>query len=209
MTGKALASIGTGSHKRLLAIAERSFQPFAARHGYDLHLHDEVVAPDRPVPWSKIPILRDLVQRYDLVLWLDSDLMVVDPSQDVPEPDGLMAMVKHTTKEGEMPNSGVWVLRGGEEAVRFLDEVWFQKDLIDHKWWENAAICRLLGYELDPVRPGTPTAWLERTSWLDPRWNSIPDAPAEHPFIRHYPGYSVKTRTAFMLRDLALRNRRP
>jgi hypothetical protein len=205
---KAIASIGTGAHERLLRIAARSFRPFAQRHGYDLHLHTEVVDPSRPAPWSKIPILQGLLDRYETVVWLDSDLMVVDPREDLPLPPGLMAMVEHTTKEGRMPNSGVWVLRGGDEARAFLDEVWAQEDLVEHKWWENAAICRLLGYTLDPVGPGAPTPWLERTTFLDPRWNAIPDAPADHPRIRHYPGYSVKTRAAFMLRDLVVRKRR-
>ncbi len=83
--------------------------------------------------------------------------------------------------------------------------MWAQDDLTDHRWWENAAICRLLGYGLDPVGPGEPTPLLrDHTAFLDPRWNSIRDAPAPHPRIRHYPGYSLKVRTAFMARDLAL-----
>ena len=203
---KAIASIGTGSHERLLRLAARSFRPFARRHGYDLQLHTEVVDPSRPAPWSKVPIVHDLLGRYEKVVWLDSDLMIVDPREDLPDPD-LMALVEHTTKTGRMPNSGVWVLRGSEDARLFLDAVWAQEDLIDHRWWENAAICRLLGYTLDPVAPGDPTPWLERTTFLDPRWNSIPDAPAANARIRHYPGYSVKTRAAFMLRDLVVRRR--
>jgi hypothetical protein len=45
----------------------------------------------------------------------------------------------------------------------------------------------------------------ERTKFISPRWNSIPDAPARHPRIRHYPGYSLKVRAAFMARDEILR----
>jgi hypothetical protein len=203
---KAIASIGTGPHEPLLRLASRSFGPFARRHGYDLHLHSEAVDTTRPAPWSKIPLLHDLLGHYDQVLWLDADLVVVDPREDVPAPD-LMALVEHPTKEGRMPNSGVWMLRGGEEARSFLEAVWAQDDLIDHKWWENAAICRLLGYTLDPVAPGPPTAWRERTTFLDPRWNSIPDAHARRPRIRHYPGYAPRTRAMLMARDLLLRRR--
>lgn len=203
---KAIASIGTGPHERLLRLAARSFRPFAERHGYDLHLHTEVVDASRPAPWSKIPILRALLDRYEHVLWLDSDLVIVDGRDDLPAVD-LMGLVEHTTKEGRMPNSGVWVLRSSEEAHRFLDDVWAQEDLVQHRWWENAAICRLLGYRLDPVGRGEPTAWLARTTFLDPRWNAIPDAPAPHPRIRHYPGYAARTRAAFMLRDLVVSRR--
>jgi hypothetical protein len=198
---KAIASIGVGGHERLLRLAARSFGPFARRHGYDLHLHTTTVDPSRPVPWSKIPILADLLDRYDKVVWLDSDLVVVDPREDLPDPE-FMTLVEHRTKEGRMPNSGVWALRSGDEARAFLDEVWAQTDLVDHKWWENAAICRLLGYALEPVGPREPTAWRDRTEWLDPRWNSIHDAPAHGARIRHYPGYSTKVRGALMARDL-------
>jgi hypothetical protein len=155
-----------------------------------------------------VPILRDLLQRHEVVVWLDADLMIRDGRRDIaadlPE-DRLMALVEHHTKEGQMPNSGVWVLRGGDEAVALMDDIWAQEDLIDHHWWENAAICRLLGYELDPVGPEAPTPLLtNRTAWLDGRWNAIPDAPSARARIRHYPGYATRTRLAFMLRDLGL-----
>jgi hypothetical protein len=197
---KAIASLGAGPHEPLLRLASRSFGPFARRHGYDLHLHTEPVETSRPAPWSKVPILLELLGRYEQVVWLDSDLVIVDPREDFPAP-ACMALVEHRTKEGRMPNTGVWVLR--PPSLAFLDEVWAQDDLIEHRWWENAAVCRLLGYTLDPVGPGERTPWLERTTFLDPRWNSIHDAPARRARIRHYPGYAVRTRAAFMLRDLA------
>jgi hypothetical protein len=131
---------------------------------------------------------------------------VVDGRVDIAtelEDGFFLYLVEHATREGQMPNSGVMLLRTGEECARFLEEVWGQEDLIEHTWWENSAICRLLGYELEPPEPGPTTAWRRQTKLLSGRWNSIHDAPAPHARIRHYPGYSVKTRTAFMTRDLA------
>jgi hypothetical protein len=204
---KAIASIGTGPQQGLLRMASRSFRPYAARHGYDLHLHAEPLVQCRPVPWSKVELLRRLNERYDVLVWLDADLVVVDGRRDIAEDlprDRLMGLVEHETPEGRMPNSGVLVLRCGDEAERFLADVWAQEDLIAHKWWENAAICRLLGYGLDPVGPGEPTPLLrDRTTFLDPRWNSIPNAPASRPFIRHFPGYVPRTRGVLMAASLA------
>ncbi len=206
---KVIASIGTGPQSRLLRIATRSFRRYSARHGYELALRTEVLDPSRPAPWSKIRLLRELAGSHDLVLWLDADLVVVDTKLDIAselEPGRFLYMVEHQTKEGRMPNSGVMLLRGGAETIAFLDEVYAQQDLVEHRWWENAAICRLLGYQLDPVRPGPPTALLrEHTRFISGRWNSIPDAPASDPRIRHYPGYSLKVRAALMARDELLR----
>jgi hypothetical protein len=205
---KALVSLGAGPQERLLALAARSFRPYAARHGYDLHLHTQADAGGRPAPWAKIRLLQALQGRYDVLVWLDADLVVVDHARDLAGelvPGRFLHLVEHATAAGRMPNSGVVLLRTGPDCERFLADVWAQDDLIHHRWWENAAICRLLGYELDPVGPGEPTPLLrDHTAFLDPRWNSIRDAPAPHPRIRHYPGYSLKVRTAFMVRDLAL-----
>jgi len=206
---KVIASLGTGRQQRLLRIASRSMRRYAARHGYELSLHTAVVDESRPPAWSKVPILRELAAEHELVLWLDADLVIVDGSTDIAvelEQGRFLYLVEHATKEGRMPNSGVMLLRGGSDTVAFLDAVYAQDDLINHRWWENAAIARLLGYRLDPVGPGDPTDLREqRTKFVSGRWNSIPDAPAPDPRIRHYPGYSLKTRAALMLRDELLR----
>lgn len=203
---KALVSLGAGPQTRLLKLAARTMRPYAERHGYDLHLHTEPLDTTRPAPWSKIVALQRLQDDYDALLWLDADLMVVDGRRDVLEDlpgDRFQALVEHARPDGSaMPNSGVWLLRTGAECRAFLDEVWEQEDLVEHQWWENAAILRLLGYSLDPPQAGPPTRWRDGTWFLDPRWNSIRDAPAAQPYIRHYPGYKLRTRTAFMLRDL-------
>ncbi|MEA2313549.1 MAG: hypothetical protein QOI03_241 [Solirubrobacteraceae bacterium] len=206
---KAIVSLGAGPQSRLLRLASRSFRRYAARHGYELDLHTELLDRERPAPWSKVLALRRLAQTHDVLLWLDADLVIVDPSHDIADEleDGrFLYMVEHRTKEGRMPNSGVMLLRGGSETIGFLDDVYAQEDLINHRWWENAAICRLLGYGLDPVAPGPPSRLLaEHTRFISPRWNSIPDAPSSKPRIRHYPGYSLKVRMALMARDELLR----
>jgi hypothetical protein len=202
---KAIVSLGAGPQARLLRLASLTIRPYARRHGYELHLHTESLDPTRPAAWSKIVALQRLQESYDLLLWLDADLMVVDGRVDIAteiEDGRFLYLVEHLTKDGRMPNSGVMLLRTGPDCARFLDQVWAQEDLIEHTWWENSAICRLLGYELDPPRPAFTTAWRERTKLLSGRWNSIHDAPAPRPRIRHYPGYSLKTRAAFMARDL-------
>jgi hypothetical protein len=206
---KVIVSLGSGRQAALLRIASRSFRRYAARHGYELELHTETVDPTRPVPWSKVVLLRRLAASHDLVLWLDADLVIVDESLDIAvelEERRFLYMVEHHTASANMPNSGVMLLRGGAETIAFLDGVYAQEDLIEHQWWENAAICRLLGYRLDPLALESPTPLLsEHTKLISPRWNSIRDAPAPSPRIRHYPGYSLKVRAAFMARDELLR----
>jgi hypothetical protein len=206
---KVIVSLGTGAQSRLLRLAAPSFRRYARRHGYELALHTEILDATRPAPWSKVVLLRALAAKHELLLWLDADLVIVNGSRDIAgelEDERFLYLVEHQTQAGRMPNSGVMLLRGGQETIAFLDDVYAQTDLVNHRWWENAAICRLLGYRLDPVGLETPTRLLsEHTKLISPRWNSIRDAPAPHPYIRHYPGYSLKVRAAFMARDELLR----
>jgi hypothetical protein len=73
-------------------------------------------------------------------------------------------------------NMGVFMLRAGRSADRFLEAVWAQDDLVDHRWWEKAAVMRLLGYRIDPQPAGREgrTSWLRRVRFLDVAWNSLP-----------------------------------
>jgi GT2 family glycosyltransferase len=203
---KALVSIGSGPQRKLLAISRQTFGPYAERHGYDLVLRTDGLDTTRPPAWAKVKLLRELALDYDVLVWLDCDLMIVDGRADIAaelDDESLLCLVEHDFGDRRMPNSGVMVLRGGERAAAFLDEVWGKEQHVDNTWWENAAICELLGYDLDPPRPVRDTPLLASTRFISPRWNAIRDAPTPRARIRHYPGYSLKTRMAFMLRDLA------
>lgn len=206
MSDRALVSLGTGAQERLLRLASRSFAPYARRHGYDLLLHNRIVVPERPAPWSKIPILRDLVERYRVVVWIDADAVIVDHGADVAEelrPDAFLYLVEHTVHGEPRPNTGVMLLRGGEQAATFLDTVWELAKYADHRWWENAAVCELLGYSVDPPARLASTPWREATRFISGRWNWILDAPVRRARIRHFPGFSLRTREMLMLGALA------
>jgi glycosyl transferase family (putative galactosyltransferase) len=202
---KALCSIGTGPQARLLRLARRSFEPYARRHGYELQLLTEPYEHTRPVPWSKVALIRDLLPRYDVILWLDADVVIVDPYEDIAarrEPDRFLALVEHHYDGQRFPNTGVLLFGAGAEAAAFLDELWAADDYAEHRWWENAAVLDLLGYDVERPNPVRQSAWRDRTQFLPNEWNSTVHDPASHPRFRHYPGYSVARRSALMARDL-------
>jgi hypothetical protein len=202
---KALCSIGTGRQASLLRLARRSFEPYARRHRYDLHILTEPYEATRPAPWGKVALLRDLLRRYDLVLWVDADVVIVDPTEDIAsrrDPDRFLALVEHRYDGMRFPNTGVLLFGAGAEASRFLDELWAADAYTKHPWWENAAVLDLLGYDVERPNPVRPSAWRDRTQFLSNEWNSTVHDPAAHPRFRHYPGYTVPRRWVLMARDL-------
>jgi hypothetical protein len=222
---KAIVTSGSGRFRRLLHYSRPTFERFAARHGYDVVVGSGGPA-GRPPAWGKLTHVSDALQRYDVVLWIDADAMVVDDSED---PVDLFparcaqALVRHRTPQGEVPNSGVWLLRAGPTISALLEQLWERTDLLDHPWWENAALCEALGYELT-MRPATDaerevsgaelgvsrcrlvteTSVLAATHWLGKEWNSIPSDPSPRPRIKHYAGRRFDTRLDAMARDREL-----
>lgn len=232
---KALLTSGTGPLADCLALALPSFEAYATRHGYELVVGDGSIAGGRPAAWTKVAMLRQALTQFELALWLDADTMVIQPELDIAaelDTGHFQGLVRHRRAIGEMPNSGVWVLRAGEPAQCFLADVWGRRRLIHHPWWENAAILEALGYTLPRERPlrrrlGRAARALHRrpgagagatatlmappstnpalagTYWLDTAWNTVLDDPSPHPRILHWPGQPLEQRLTAMAAEAA------
>ena len=172
---RALVSFGVGPHEELLEIALPGFERYADRHGYELVVADPL-ACDRPPSWWKVPILQELLEEHDDVLWLDSDVVIVDDQDDVAPPAwAWQGVVEHHTGCGHVPNLGVWYVRQPLKPV--LERLWARDEYVDHGWWEQAAMLDELGYTFEPL-PSVlrrPTSLFTRTAFLETGWNVHPE----------------------------------
>jgi hypothetical protein len=194
---RVLCSLGVGPYEDLLAISAITFEAYAALHGYDLRLSTRPLDHDRPPAWSKIALVRELLDSYDEVLWIDADAIFLDISKDIAElvrPGKDLYLVEHLWEADETwrsANTGVFLVRSTPWARSFLDRVWAAEQYIDHPWWENAAVLDLLGYELPPdltpPRRAPGTELDPHVQLIDLEWNSTEGASvAPRPRIRHH-----------------------
>jgi len=207
---KALCCLATGPHQELLAIAQPTFAAYAARHGYDLVVRTEAPeAGERPSAWAKIPLLRELLRSYDLVLWLDADVVIADDELDLADElddDRFLAICAHHHSRQSNPNTGVMLLRAGAEADELLERTWALDDDVDHPWWEQASLLRVLGYEVHPhptCRLVTPDRLLAGVQFVGTEWNSVHLDPAPHTRFLHLAGLPHEERRAAALQTAA------
>jgi galactosyl transferase GMA12/MNN10 family len=209
---KALCSLGAGPHEALLELSRPTFEAYARRHGYELITSTEA-DPRRPPAWSKVPMIREALSAYELVLWIDADAVIVDGSEDVAaelRPDRFLGLVRHG--ERKVPNTGVMLWRAGDPARELLDRTWNARRFVDHPWWENAALLDALGYALpSALEPrwrrlrrrqfhlARPSPLLGGTQFLPLEWNSVYLDRAPSPRIVHCVGVPVEQRA----RDMA------
>lgn len=187
-----------------LRLALRSFEPYAKRHGYDL-IVGSGDSGGRGPSWGKVLLLRRLLAGYDEVLWVDSDILILDSSSDIADalPDEcFQGLVEQRISEVERAvNCGVWLLRSDPRSTAFLDAVWDHTAEGEPGMWENLQVLDLLGYSTSrPFRPLRETRWLEGTALLDETWNAI-GTEAQGRF-RHYSAMTNEHRIRAMKVDL-------
>jgi hypothetical protein len=172
---RALVSFGVTGFAELLEIALPGFREYADRHGYTLLTEPPTLT--RPPSWHKISALLWALDEYDEALWVDCDVVILDPSVDlaaeIPK-RAWQAITLHHTPEGEVPSAGVWYLRQGMQPV--LEAIWKLEHHLHHRWWEQAGLQELLGYTPNeiPVHQDHETDLYRRTYWLDAQeWNGL------------------------------------
>jgi hypothetical protein len=186
-----------------------TFRRFGERHGYDVVVGGEEAIADRAPAWGKVVLLRNLLDAYDYVLWVDADAIILDDSVDPASLLGeqhFQALVSYCWNEEECACTGVWLLKKGERASAFLDAVWNGGDgYLQRHPWEQAAVMRLLGYSVDPDRFVAPTGWSDGTLWLEDEWDTIPAFTVGRRLvpcrIRHYARESNRVRRRQMRTD--------
>jgi glycosyltransferase involved in cell wall biosynthesis len=180
---KVICTSAHGLEAELLALAREPFQAYAARHGW-AYVEGAGAADGRPDSWRRIALLRELGEQYDAVLWLAPDVLIADHRTDVAgelRDDAVLALAEReaTTDGGggpgaRIPDTGVLLLRGGDESARLLDWIWNATEYIDHPRAEQAALLDVLGWDVEALRARRRTWAAQRTQTLDARWNATP-----------------------------------
>jgi hypothetical protein len=163
-----------------LALSLPTFEAYGAKYDYQVFIGSESPA-DRSAHWGKISLLQSAVQEYDLVLWLDSDAMILDFSEDIAdqiETDCFQALLMEQEGSRWNANTGVWLLKGGQQSLDFLNEVWELGPQDHPSWHDQAAVIKALGWSWSDwpkvCKITDPSPYLANTSWLAPEWNRIP-----------------------------------
>jgi len=189
----------------IAAITYPGLAAYCDRHGYDLTRAPLASCSEgRPASWGKVPALMAALRHADVAVWIDADAVmypVAPPIHEALKHDAWQAMVVHQTPEGTVPGCGVWVVT--RPMVPVLRLAW--ADYRDHRWWEQAAMQRLMGFEPDalPVTQRLDTVVWRHTALLDARWSVLPGDDRPDPYMRHAPGGRPLVMREAMLREWA------
>lgn len=198
------------NYKEIGEICEKTIKKYAEISRVDWEVFNTENNTNRPASWVRIKIILSLFKKgYKYVLWMDSDSLFVDYSRNITNEiknDKNLYMVRHNINRQKVPNLGVFLIRNCKWSKELLGKMWSMEKYINHKWWENAAFLKLLGYNslLEEGEDKFDDFFLKRIKWLDLSWNSLPLlVKSLRPIINHYPGISYCKRIKYMKMDLS------
>lgn len=126
--------------------------------------------------WLKIPAIAQMLEKYDLVVYLDNDCVILDQGKDIAEElpaEKWLAMHDATTAEGCGPNVGVVVCRSAPAARKFWREAWDIDAWKTAKWTDNGQVMHLLGYTTaPPLKKIRDTEYTPGYHILGEEWNN-------------------------------------
>lgn len=138
--------------KKGLEKALASKRAYASQHGYNyIEGGEEFWDRTKPIPWSKIPFLLDILNKLPegALLWLsDADVLITNPQLTIEEQMGSLLppskdMLLCIDACAHI-NSGNILMRNTAWMRDYWKRVGEQTELTYHIWWENAAMIKLL-----------------------------------------------------------------
>ncbi|MDF2813895.1 MAG: hypothetical protein K0Q81_95 [Paenibacillus sp.] len=169
---------------------------YAALHQMDtvlLPLFDWKPHNARPSPWSKVILIHHLLQYYKTVIWMDADMIIVNPFINIRselDSNTPVHVVAYRIEKKIIPSTGLWVSNHSPESFQILNEVWRRTEFVKDGWWEQAAFMDVIGYEPRKrsciFRGETP--YTRNVKFINERWNSRMHVPVTDPIIVHYSG---------------------
>ena len=125
-----ICCLATGRHRELMAQAAPSMAAYAQRHDLSVVLTSEPLNGTRPPSWGKLQLIRELMDSYEYVFWVDADAIIVDLDRDLlAEVDTAASDIwfarhpQDRDPEATVLNAGVFVVRSTDWSRRLLTEV--------------------------------------------------------------------------------------
>lgn len=165
-----------------------TFEKFANNNGYIVEVvelpRDDLARKSkeaREARWQKMSIMRNALERNDLAVWFDADVMICRYDEDIAghlqESDYQGFVLHDVPAENRInPNTGVWVMKNTEKSFRFLDEI-ERIGMPEGRWADQGAVMRALGWINGDDRyfgarmPAEGTDFMTGTGWLPTGWN--------------------------------------
>ena len=122
-----------------------SKRAYAERHGYAFECVRDYPKDVHP-SWHKLQLLKERIDKYEAILWLDGDSIVTNQRMKIRSDDGVGILTasadwcSETDDPSELPSMGNFFLYNDPKTQRWLDMVLTQNHFGNRPMWEQDAV---------------------------------------------------------------------
>jgi hypothetical protein len=171
--------------KEVYRFSHSTFKTYAKKHGYtflplwynDLDMKrwpDLLVGRTHPY-WLKIPAINETLEKYDVVLFMDSDCLILDDSVDIASTvQRAIALAVVDGWGGPVVSTAVSVTHRNGASEKFWREAWTCDAYLRNTGWaDNANVAYLLGWSINaPWHKDHPSEYEPHFHDLGVEWNA-------------------------------------
>jgi hypothetical protein len=129
-------------------ITSKTHQAYALKYGFNFEVFKNYGYKAHPA-FQKLELIKDRLDKYDLILWLDADMLVTNPDIDfrdlVGDRKGMIFSMDWNGKSDSMFSSGACITVCGPEAGEVIDDALRRKHWAWRPLWDQSAlqeVCR-------------------------------------------------------------------
>ena len=111
-------------------------------HGYDFIEDESVYNPDKPIPWTKIPLILKYIDSYDYIIWVDADILIMNTNIKVEDFIKTYPYDIICGNDWKMINTGVMIIKCNNFTKEFIKSI--ETNIYDPNEHENG---RYLNWE--------------------------------------------------------------
>jgi hypothetical protein len=96
---------------------------YCNKYGYDFIEDETIYNPDKPIPWSKIPLILKYIDRYDYIVWIDADILIMNLDIKI---EYYIDKYPHDFVCGSdwiMPNTGFMIIKNTDFCKVFISSI--------------------------------------------------------------------------------------
>ena len=96
---------------------------YCSRHGYDFIEDESILIKDKPIPWSKIPLLLKYIDNYDYLVWIDADILIMNVHTKIESFIQKFPVNIVCGCDWRMINTGVMIIKSCDFSKQFIKAI--------------------------------------------------------------------------------------
>jgi hypothetical protein len=134
------------SFSEIAEITNESTKEYCGLHGYDYLIMDKNPDPSRQISWGRTFLVRENIGKYDWILCLDADIMIMNHTIKLEHliDNDYHVIVAASDGKIERINTGSILWRASDCSSKIIEKLYADDEFPNKGYWEQSTLIKLI-----------------------------------------------------------------